>query len=84
MFASLLAEDIYGKTQWKDWSSSQFCWGNEDVWKRKLKTNGTLRISVPDFGQITSLYIKGYNDYKLEDFFEKKKGMSIFCLERKF
>ena len=35
MFASLLAEDIYGKTQWKDWSSSQFCWGNEDVWKRK-------------------------------------------------
>ena len=39
-----------------------------DFWKRKLKTGGTLRISVPDFGQITSLYIKGYNDYKLEDF----------------
>ncbi len=30
--ASLLAEDIYGETQWKDWSSSEWCWGDEKKW----------------------------------------------------
>jgi len=35
MFASILAEDIYGKTQWRDWSSSEWCWGNEKEWREK-------------------------------------------------
>jgi hypothetical protein len=35
MFASILAEDIYGKTQWRDWSSSKWCWGDSESWKRK-------------------------------------------------
>jgi len=35
MFASILAEDIYGKTQWRDWSSSEWCWGDEKKWKEK-------------------------------------------------
>ncbi len=34
MMASILAEDIYGKTQWRDWSSSEFCWGDVDKWQR--------------------------------------------------
>ena len=34
MFASLLAEDIYGKTQWKDWSSSEWCWEDEKKWRK--------------------------------------------------
>ena len=35
MFASILAEDIYGRTQWRDWSSSEWCWGNEKEWRDK-------------------------------------------------
>ena len=35
LFASLLAEDIYGRTQWRDWSSSEWCWGNEKKWRNK-------------------------------------------------
>jgi len=31
--ASILAEDIYGKTQWKDWSSSEWCWSDEKKWR---------------------------------------------------
>ena len=34
MMASILAEDIYGKTQWRDWSSSEWCWGDVDKWQR--------------------------------------------------
>ena len=37
LFASLLAEDIYGRTQWRDWSSSEWCWGDEKKWERKWK-----------------------------------------------
>ena len=33
--ASILAEDIYGRTQWRDWSSSEWCWGDEKKWKIK-------------------------------------------------
>jgi hypothetical protein len=33
--ASLLAEDIYGKTQWRDWSSSEWCWADEKKWHLK-------------------------------------------------
>jgi hypothetical protein len=35
MFASILAEDIYGRTQWRDWSSSEWCWGDEEKWRDK-------------------------------------------------
>ena len=38
LFASLLAEDIYGRTQWRDWSSSEWCWGNEKKWEKKWKS----------------------------------------------
>ena len=34
MMASILAEDIYGRTQWRDWSSSEWCWGDPDKWQR--------------------------------------------------
>ena len=37
MFASILAEDIYGRTQWRDWNSSKWCWGNEYKWRNKWK-----------------------------------------------
>jgi len=37
-------------------------------WKRVLKDGGILRVAVPNFSQMVSLYIKGYNEYKLEDF----------------
>jgi len=36
--ASHLAEDIYGKTQWNDWSSSKWCWGNEKKWRQLWKS----------------------------------------------
>ena len=35
MFASILAEDIYGRTQWRDWSSSEWCWGDANKWRKK-------------------------------------------------
>lgn len=35
MFASILAEDIYGRTQWRDWSSSEWCWGDKEKWRSK-------------------------------------------------
>jgi len=38
LFASLLAEDIYGRTQWRDWSSSEWCWGDEKKWRAKWKS----------------------------------------------
>ena len=37
MMASILTEDIYGKTQWRDWSSSEWCWGDVDKWERLVK-----------------------------------------------
>jgi len=33
-----------------------------------LKSDGVLRIAVPNFSVIVSLYIKGYEPYELEDF----------------
>jgi hypothetical protein len=38
MFASILAEDIYGKTQWRDWSSSEWCWSDTEKWRTKWKS----------------------------------------------
>ena len=35
MFGSILAEDIYNRTQWRDWNSSKWCWGNEKKWRVK-------------------------------------------------
>ena len=37
MFASILAEDIYGRTQWRDWNSSKWCWEDEKDWERRWK-----------------------------------------------
>lgn len=37
MFASILAEDIYGRTQWRDWNSSKWCWEDPKKWERKWK-----------------------------------------------
>ena len=39
-----------------------------NCWRGILKSGGILRIAVPDFSQMVSLYVKGYNEYKLEDF----------------
>lgn len=33
--SSVLAEDVYGRTQWRDWSSSQWCWEDEKKFKIK-------------------------------------------------
>jgi hypothetical protein len=35
LFASILAEDIYGRTQWRDWNSSKWCWEDEKKWRNK-------------------------------------------------
>ena len=41
--SSVLAEDIYGRTQWRDWSSSEWCWGDEtyfhEKWRNELNEN---------------------------------------------
>lgn len=34
-FASILAQDMYGRTQWRDWKSSKFCWGNPKKFQNK-------------------------------------------------
>tara|TARA_B100000029_G_scaffold359015_1_gene351859 strand:+ start:5461 stop:6009 length:549 start_codon:yes stop_codon:yes gene_type:complete len=34
LFASLLAEDIYGYTRWVDWSSSEWCWEDKKKWRK--------------------------------------------------
>jgi hypothetical protein len=36
-FGYLLSQDIYGRSQWKDWSSSEWCWGNTQSWIKKVK-----------------------------------------------
>lgn len=38
LFASILAEDIYGRTQWRDWSSSEWCWADEKRWEKRWKS----------------------------------------------
>jgi hypothetical protein len=38
LFASILAEDIYGRTQWRDWNSSKWCWEDSKKWEKKWKT----------------------------------------------
>ena len=35
LFASILAEDIYGRTQWRDWNSSKWCWKDKQEWREK-------------------------------------------------
>ena len=37
LFASLLAEDVYGRTQWRDWNSSKWCLEDEHDWNLKWK-----------------------------------------------
>ena len=36
-------------------------------WKDVLKPNGILRLAVPNFSKIASLYIKGYTEYELDN-----------------
>lgn len=35
--SSHLAEDIYNKTQWRDWNSSKWCWGDPVKWNKYWK-----------------------------------------------
>ena len=35
--ASILAEDIYNRTQWRDWNSSKWCWEDTEQWKERWK-----------------------------------------------
>jgi predicted SAM-dependent methyltransferase len=37
-------------------------------WKEVLKSGGIMRLAVPDFNKIVSLYIRGYEPYGLDDF----------------
>jgi hypothetical protein len=37
MFGYLLSQEIYGKSQWRDWSSSQWCWENDAKYIIKLR-----------------------------------------------
>ena len=37
-------------------------------WKEVLKPNGVMRLAVPNFNKIVSLYVKGYEPYGLDDF----------------
>lgn len=37
LFASILAEDIYGRTQWRDWNSSKWCWNDLNKFNKKWK-----------------------------------------------
>ncbi len=37
--ASHLAEDMYSKTTWRDWSSSKWCWGNEKKWEKSWRAS---------------------------------------------
>ena len=34
LFASLLSQDIYNRTRWDDWSSSQWCWEDTEKFLR--------------------------------------------------
>ena len=42
LFASILAEDIYGRTQWRDWNSSKWCWENADDWEKKWRKESRM------------------------------------------
>lgn len=37
MFGYLLSQDIYGESQWRDWSSSKWCWENDAKYIIKLR-----------------------------------------------
>jgi hypothetical protein len=36
MFASILVEDMYSYVRWTDWSSSKWCWENQNKFQRLL------------------------------------------------
>jgi len=36
-FGYLLSQDIYGRSQWKDWSSSEWCWKSDAKYINKLR-----------------------------------------------
>tara|TARA_Y100000591_G_scaffold328363_1_gene354697 strand:- start:254 stop:793 length:540 start_codon:yes stop_codon:yes gene_type:complete len=38
--ASHLAEDIYNRTQWRDWNSSKWCWGNPKYYEKRWREEG--------------------------------------------
>tara|TARA_B100001939_G_scaffold600_2_gene579 strand:+ start:1703 stop:2248 length:546 start_codon:yes stop_codon:yes gene_type:complete len=37
MFGYLLSQEVYGESQWRDWSSSQWCWENDAKYIIKLR-----------------------------------------------
>ena len=40
MMASILAEDTYSKTRWRDWNSSKWCWGDKAFYEKKWRAEG--------------------------------------------
>tara|TARA_B100000925_G_C22010936_1_gene476401 strand:+ start:5967 stop:6518 length:552 start_codon:yes stop_codon:yes gene_type:complete len=36
-FGYLLSQDIYGRSQWRDWNSSKWCWNNDVKYITKLR-----------------------------------------------
>ena len=92
LFASLLAEDIYGRTQWRDWSSSEWCWGNEKKWRRNgnRKNNRTLvRIAqaISSACNFVSIRLDYYVEVKQHEWEVKhktfpKNGLKIHLLKK--
>ena len=37
LYASYLAEDIYGSVRWDDWQPSKWCWSDESKWIERWK-----------------------------------------------
>ena len=37
LFGYLLSQDIYGRSQWRDWNSSKWCWEEDYKYITKLR-----------------------------------------------
>ncbi len=42
MFGYLLSQDIYGRSQWRDWNSSKWCWEKDYKYINKVRKENNL------------------------------------------
>jgi len=42
MFGYLLSQDIYGRSQWRDWNSSKWCWEKDYKYISKVRKENNL------------------------------------------
>jgi hypothetical protein len=42
MFGYLLSQDIYGRSQWRDWNSSKWCWEKDHKYIVKVRRENNL------------------------------------------